>query len=194
VFPGLSTGDDLSNRSAVSSASTMYTIWHDPATSKNLRSSAADGYLWAPNQQRQELTVLASHKVDKVLLDRNLRATGVAFLASNGTSDRLKTLKAYASKGVVLAAGALASAPILERSGIGKQSALEPLGIKQLVDLPGVGANLNVSPPFPSPGHSLTAKSRTSQGQPRTPSFHPLITTTRPLSTTAASSRPRSPW
>ncbi|KAK4454486.1 hypothetical protein QBC34DRAFT_393518 [Podospora aff. communis PSN243] len=146
VFPGLSIGGDLSNRPAVSSASTMYTIWYDPATGIQRRSSAADAYLWVPNQQRAKLTVLATHKVDRVLFDRDLTATGVAFLASNGTAVSPKRFRAYASKGVILAAGSLASAPILERSGVGKRSVLEPLGIKQLVDLPGVGANLNDQP------------------------------------------------
>ncbi len=124
----------------------MYTIWHDPVTGKNRRSSAADGYLWAPGQQRAKLTVLATHKVDKVLFDRKLTATGVVFLPTNGSvPSPSNAFKAYATKGVILSAGSLASAAILERSGVGSPSVLKAAGIKRLVDLPGVGAHLNVS-------------------------------------------------
>ena len=124
----------------------MYTIWQDPVTGKKRRSSAADGYLWAPGQQRSSLTVLATHNVDRVLFDRDRTATGVAFLPANGSvMSPPKGFKVYASKGVILAAGSLASAPILERSGVGRPSVLKSAGITQVVDLPGVGANLNVS-------------------------------------------------
>jgi len=46
---------------------------------------------------------------------------------------------AFASKLVVLSAGAFGSPAILERSGIGAEGILQRNGIKQLVDLPGVG-------------------------------------------------------
>ncbi|KAK3356839.1 GMC oxidoreductase [Lasiosphaeria hispida] len=146
VFPGLAVGGDLSNRTSVSSASTMYTIWYDTVTGKNRRSSAADGYLWAPNQQRAKLTVLATHVVDKVLFGQGITATGVSFLPANGSTPSSKTFKAYAAKGVILSAGSLASAPVLERSGVGKPSVLKSAGITRLVDLPGVGANVNDQP------------------------------------------------
>ena len=144
VFPGVTAGKDLSNRASVSSAATMYTIWYDPVTGKNRRSSAADGLLWAPDQQRPTLTVLATHKVDRVLFRRQTTATGIAFVPSNGTVPSSGGFKAYAAKGVILSAGALASAPILERSGIGRPDVLRGAGIEIVVDLPGVGSNLNV--------------------------------------------------
>jgi choline dehydrogenase-like flavoprotein len=87
--------------------------------------------------------VLATHKVAKVLFDKHMTAKGVAFLPSNSTSPE-NLFRAYAAKAVILSAGALASAPILERSGIGKASILRTAGVKPLIDLPGVGANLNV--------------------------------------------------
>jgi len=146
VFPGVIVGDDLSNRASVSSAATMYTIWYDPVTGKNRRSSAADGLLWAPDQQRPTLTVLATHKVDRVLFGRHATATGVAFVPINGTAPSSGGFKAYAEKGVILSAGALASAPILERSGIGSLDILRASGIDIVVELPGVGSNLNVYP------------------------------------------------
>jgi len=145
TFPRLVIRNDTSHRlsAASSAATTLYTIWHDPVTGKNRRSSAADGLLW--HQQQPTLTLLATHKVDKVLFaaDQATTATGVAFLPTNGTS--ATRLKAYASRGVILAAGTLASAPILERSGVGREDVLRSVGVATVVDLPGVGANLNVS-------------------------------------------------
>jgi len=142
IFPGLTIGNDLSNRNTVVSASASWTIWYDSVTGKHRRSSAADGLLWAANQQRDSLTILANHKVDKVLFDKRMKAIGVRF----GINSTTKLSTAYAKREVILAAGALGSAPILERSGVGKASVLKAIGIKQLVDLPGVGAHLNDQP------------------------------------------------
>jgi len=139
VFPGLTIGNDLSNRTSVVSASTSWTIWYDPVTGKNRRSSAADGLLWAAGQQRDSLTILANHKVDKILFDNMMSAIGVRF----GINSTTKLSTVYAKREVILAAGTLGSAPILERSGVGKASVLKAMNIKQRVDLPGVGAHLN---------------------------------------------------
>ncbi|CAJ2509874.1 Uu.00g057740.m01.CDS01 [Anthostomella pinea] len=142
IFPGLTIGNDLSNRSPTVSASSSWTIWYDPASGKNRRSSAADGLLWAEDQWRERLTVLTNHRVDRVIFDKKLAATGVAFSAG---PERPPSV-VHAIKEVILAAGALQSAPVLERSGIGSKAVLERAGIQQLVDLPGVGANLNDQP------------------------------------------------
>ena len=48
-----------------------------------------------------------------------------------------------ATKLVILSAGAFGSPTILERSGIGANDVLQRNGIKQVVDLPGVGENYN---------------------------------------------------
>ncbi|KAG5988790.1 hypothetical protein E4U54_004533 [Claviceps lovelessii] len=109
------------------------------------RSSAADALLWAPGQQRLSLTVLANHTVDKVNLDQNLKANGVRF-SPTLSRDSKQQYVVKAAKSVILAAGTLATAPILERSGVGKASILSAAKVKQLVDLPGVGTNLNDQP------------------------------------------------
>lgn len=141
VFPGLEVGPDLSNRTNTVSAATSWTIWNDPVTNKTRRSSAADGLLWAADQQREKLTVLANHTVDRVLLDQSRygapRATGVVFASDKDSAPAT----VFAAKEVILAAGSLGSAPILERSGIGARRVLESAGVKQVVDLPGVGVN-----------------------------------------------------
>jgi len=142
VFPGLTIGNDLSKRTTNVSASASWTIWYDPVTGKNKRSSAADGLLWAAEQQRDSLTILANHKVDKVLFDKKMNAVGIVF----GQNSTTKLSTVYAKGEIILAAGTLGSAPILERSGVGKASTLKAAGIKQLVNLPGVGAHLNDQP------------------------------------------------
>ncbi|THH04060.1 hypothetical protein EW145_g5799 [Phellinidium pouzarii] len=143
VFNGLTAGDDLSNRTSIVSASTSWTIWYDEEIKQNRRSSAAFALLYAADQQRDSLTVLAEHKVAKVLLRKDLSAYGVQFgNASEGTT----LYSVYAQKEVILAAGSLATAPILERSGIGSGRILRNAGIKQVVELPGVGVNLNDQP------------------------------------------------
>lgn len=147
TFPGLTISNDLSNRSSdhTVSASSSWTIWYDPVTDQNLRSSAADGLLWAPDQQRESLTVLSNHKVDKVVFQDGLVAAGVTFGIRPGTTvpgslPGIHTV--HAAKEVILAAGSLASGPVLERSGIGNASILQKAGIEQVVSLPGVGCNL----------------------------------------------------
>lgn len=120
VFPGLTVGNDLSNRTSIASSSNTWTIWYDATTAKNRRSSAADAFLYAADQQRKSLVVLAEHTVSKILFKngRDLAARGVQF----GNASDGKLYEVYAKKEVLLAAGALASAPILERSGIGRSS------------------------------------------------------------------------
>ncbi|KAK6329605.1 hypothetical protein TWF696_004706 [Orbilia brochopaga] len=144
AFNDLTIGNDLSNRTSVVSASTSWTIWYDSVTDKNRRSSAADGLLWSPDQQRDCLTVLANHTVDRVLFSKDMTATGVVFGSKSAAKGKMS--RAYAEKGVVLSAGTFGSAPILERSGVGNAVALKAAGVKQLLDLPGVGANLNDQP------------------------------------------------
>lgn len=90
IFQGLTVSNDLSNRPAdgTVSASTSWTIWYDEITGQNLRSSAADALLWASDQQCEQLTVLANHKVAKVtFLSDSLTASGVSFAIAPGRSD-----------------------------------------------------------------------------------------------------------
>ncbi|KAJ3499291.1 hypothetical protein NLG97_g450 [Lecanicillium saksenae] len=146
AFPGLSIGNDLSNRTSVISASTSWTIWPELSTGKTRRCSAADALLWEPSQHRTSLTVLANHTVTSIIFDHGTTARGVSFAdALSRNSDR-KIYKVRAKKGVILAAGTLGTAPVLERSGIGKSDILLAAGVQQLVNLPGVGANLNDQP------------------------------------------------
>jgi alcohol oxidase len=72
---------------------------------------------------------------------RGDRAVGIEYVSdivgrNGGTTTPIAV---RASRLVVLSAGAFGSPAILERSGIGAKSVLEKCGIKQRVDLPGVG-------------------------------------------------------
>lgn len=71
------------------------------------------------------------------------RATGVTFAPNplfypNGPTE---TRTVRGTKLIVLASGALGTPAILERSGIGRKDILDAVGVKQKVDLPGVGEN-----------------------------------------------------
>ena len=71
------------------------------------------------------------------------RATGVAYslnplMYPDGPRD---THIIRGTKLVLISAGAFGSPGILERSGIGAKDVLERVGVKQRIDLPGVGEN-----------------------------------------------------
>ncbi|KAL2429009.1 Dehydrogenase xptC [Exophiala dermatitidis] len=103
------------------------------------RSDARRSY-YDPNIARDNFNVQANSQVTRVLFEQGdqLRATGVEF--ATGPSSPRQT--AYASREVILAAGAIHSPQLLELSGIGQASVLEAVGVQVLENLPGVGNNL----------------------------------------------------
>ena len=113
----------------------------DPATSK--RSYSVSAYL-SPNLGRPNLKVLTGALVDHIEFssassdEAAHTATGVVFQDKSGASYTLK-----AKREVILSAGTVFTPAILERSGIGAKQVLERAGVqRQLVDLPGVGENM----------------------------------------------------
>jgi alcohol oxidase len=69
------------------------------------------------------------------------KAVGVEYVSSDKELTGPKT-QAYASKLVIVSAGAFGSPAILERSGIGSKDILGKVGVQEaVVDLPGVGEN-----------------------------------------------------
>ena len=87
-----------------------------------------------------KLKVITDTEIAKVNLEEkngSYVATGVTLL--NGTVIAAK-------KEVIVSAGTLKSPPLLEQSGIGNTSILEKAGVTQLIDLPGVGENLQDHP------------------------------------------------
>ena len=102
------------------------------------RQSAADAYL-TPAESRPNLDIVTNALVHRVIVTSG-RATGVEFSVDD------KALSVSCSREIVLTAGAVGSAEILLRSGIGPTDHLQALGIDTVVDLPGVGANLHDHP------------------------------------------------
>jgi choline dehydrogenase-like flavoprotein len=98
------------------------------------RWSAADAFL-KPARKRSNLHVVTGFRADRVLFD-GLRAVGVAG-RQNGAPQTYR-----AGREVILSAGTLGSAKLLQLSGIGPACRLEAAGVPVLLDRPAVGAHL----------------------------------------------------
>lgn len=98
------------------------------------RESAATAFL-DPVRSRANLVIRTGAIVDRVELEGR-RAVGVVALV-NGQAVTFR-----ARREVLLAAGALASPAILQRTGVGPADVLRRAGVAVVEDRPGVGANL----------------------------------------------------
>jgi choline dehydrogenase-like flavoprotein len=98
------------------------------------RSSAATAYL-RPALTRANLTVMTRALVTRVVFN-NVRAIGVEVLHQGGTTIH------HAAREVVLCGGVINTPQVLMLSGIGDADELWRHAIRPMVDLPGVGANL----------------------------------------------------
>jgi choline dehydrogenase len=118
------------------------------------RHSTARAFL-APAMKRSNLTVQLGAQVEKILLEGD-RAVGVEYqLQGRRQSTR-------AARGVIICAGAIASPQLLMLSGIGSASQLQEHGIHSVVDLPGVGQNLQEHPVVRMSFHVRNATTLTS--------------------------------
>ena len=88
-----------------------------------------------PVLHRRNLTVITNAQAMRLVLEKG-EVTGIEVLR-NGRKDII-----WARREVILSAGALNSPQILILSGVGNGADLNRLGIPVLVDLPGVGRNL----------------------------------------------------
>jgi choline dehydrogenase len=98
------------------------------------RCSPSRAYL-RPVMGNKSLTVLTEAQVVKLTLS-GTRCAGLDFLVDG------KLHSVRASREVILCAGAIHTPRLLLQSGIGPQNDLEQLGIDPIIDLPGVGWNL----------------------------------------------------
>ncbi|KZV84968.1 alcohol oxidase [Exidia glandulosa HHB12029] len=118
-----------------------YAKWPKYIDSKGHRQDVGHRFLYpaleAPNSS---ITLKVRCIVTKVLFD-GTRAVGVEFKDLSSGDEQPTTSILTANKLVVLAAGPLSSALILERSGIGSKATLAAAGIDVKVELPGVGEN-----------------------------------------------------
>ncbi len=98
------------------------------------RCSAATAHL-KPILGRQNLTLITAAETNKVIIHNN-KAEGVIFRYKGNE------FKAFASQEVLLCGGAINSPKLLMQSGIGPKRHLLECDIEAIVDLPGVGKNL----------------------------------------------------
>jgi choline dehydrogenase len=98
------------------------------------RHSAAAAYI-KPALDRPNLTVRTDAAVTRLLFDKK-RVTGVRYVRNGHVQE------VSADKGVILCGGAVHSPHLLLLSGIGPADHLKDLQIPVVVDLPGVGQNL----------------------------------------------------
>ncbi|XP_077275111.1 glucose dehydrogenase [FAD, quinone]-like [Temnothorax americanus] len=108
-------------------------------SNNGVRISTARAFLW-PHRNRKNLHVALNAMATKVNTKKILskvKADGITFIM-NGRRYNVR-----ARKEVILAAGTINSPQLLLLSGIGPKSHLKSVGIRPVVDLPGVGENLH---------------------------------------------------
>ncbi|PVH77666.1 GMC oxidoreductase [Cadophora sp. DSE1049] len=106
----------------------------DPVT--RVRSYAKTAHYDRVRNSRPNYHLLPEYAVSKVLF-KDKKAVGVEYISP--ATGEVQTAKAR--KEIVMAAGAVHSPQILQLSGVGPKALLQSLGIKVVVDLPGVGQN-----------------------------------------------------
>ncbi len=98
------------------------------------RASAATAFL-NPIRNRSNLVIETHTQVTRLLIE-NGRATGVEHFQDN------QNHRVYADSEIILCAGAIDSPRLLMVSGIGEADGLRSQGIEPVLNLPGVGQNL----------------------------------------------------
>ena len=116
--------------------------WLCQLTQRRGRRFGAYDACLVPARRRANLEVLAGARVLRIGMEGG-RARGVAIEGRDGERWLL------AEAGVVIAAGAIGSPVLLQRSGIGPAAALQSLGVPVLRDAPEVGENLQDHPLLP---------------------------------------------
>ncbi|MCR2817483.1 FAD-dependent oxidoreductase [Microbacterium sp. zg.Y1090] len=109
----------------------FFEIGYEPRT--NLRSSASRAYLHGVQRANLHLQL---ESVAETLLIEEGRAVGVRVRTPQGTREL------RARREVIVCCGAIDSPALLMRSGIGPAAVLKEAGVPVVVDLPGVGENL----------------------------------------------------
>ncbi len=105
------------------------------------RCSAAHAFIDPIRSGRKNLTIHLNTQVMRIVFEGK-RAVGVEVM-HKGQSRIIR-----AGKEVILAAGALQTPQLLQLSGVGRASDLQPLGIQMVHDLPEVGYQLHDHPDF----------------------------------------------
>lgn len=121
------------------------------AVDRGRRNGPRDYLLRVAQQFPQNLTIQQNSLATRVLIE-GARAVGVEFIeqahlyradpSATGPDAAPKKQQVTARREVILAAGAFNTPQLLMLSGIGPRAHLAKFGINAVVDLPGVGANL----------------------------------------------------
>ncbi len=152
IFHFLTTGDDPNderNRAAYEGVTTTIPL----ATAKGKRNGTRERIRCVQEKHPDRLIVKMSNLATRVILDDDKRAVGVECwegenlyrAGPNAAEHQEYEKKDYrCAREVILAGGAFNTPQLLMLSGIGPKEHLEDpkIGIKCLVDLPGVGSNL----------------------------------------------------
>lgn len=102
------------------------------------RVSAAMAYLTPEVRARSNLDIMADTQVLDLILE-GTAVVGLRVLRGGETKD-------LAAREVIVSAGAIHSPALLMKSGIGPASELKSVGVEPVLDLPGVGKNLQEHP------------------------------------------------
>ncbi|HEY7914389.1 MAG TPA: GMC family oxidoreductase N-terminal domain-containing protein, partial [Blastocatellia bacterium] len=109
-------------------------------TRKGKRSSTYRAFLEGEAERRPNLTIITGAQATRVLLEGppgQIEAKGIEYRKANG-----EISVAFASKEVILSAGAVGSPHLLLLSGIGPRGELKTAGVSCVVDSPHVGKHL----------------------------------------------------
>lgn len=128
------------------------------------RSDSAHGYIHSTRAVHSNLYLACNTKIDKVIIE-NGRATSVRTVPTKPCGGKFEARTFKARKQIIVSGGTLSSPLILQRSGIGDPKKLRAVGVKPIVDLPGVGLNFQ--------DHYLTFS--TYRAKPDTESFDDFI-------------------
>ena len=109
------------------------------STRDDERVSSASAYLDADTRKRPNLQIFSSLRVERIVME-GVTARGVVAVSPDGERQH------FAAAETVVSAGALQSPGLLMRAGIGEVEVLRALGIGCVIDLPGVGRNLQDHP------------------------------------------------
>ncbi|KAJ5776540.1 uncharacterized protein N7511_001551 [Penicillium nucicola] len=105
---------------------------------RNVREDAARAYFW-PYESRANLKIISNTRANKIIW---ANTTGEAVAIGVECTTPYGVERIYASKEVILSAGALRSPQLLELSGVGNPDILSQFNISTKVALPAVGENL----------------------------------------------------
>ncbi|KAF8962180.1 hypothetical protein BDZ97DRAFT_1920652 [Flammula alnicola] len=129
--------------------SLLGTGWIQSSAGGGMRSSSSTSYLAQANG-RPNLTVLIHATVTKLVHTSSSKGVkafrGVQFTRTPGSSSSsagYSTVEVKARKEVILSAGSVGTAQVLQLSGIGNSEDLDPLNIPVLVNIPSVGRNFS---------------------------------------------------